>query len=552
MLFCAAAFAVQFAGADRAQGQLRIVTYNISSNSIGSPYTPRAGTDIILKSIGEEQKSGIAKPIDVLLVQEQNRLAGMPDTQAIVNLLNTTYAGQGVTYARGNVIGSGDTTQGIIYRTQTVDLMGELAFGTTTGTNPQPRQTLRYQLKPHGYDDSATFYAYDSHYKASDIADDPNNPLKRNTEAIAIRANSDALGDGIHAIYAGDHNFYSSTQATEPAVQTLIAAGPGQANDPLNRIGVWHNSSTFKDIDTQSPTTVAHYGGQVTGGMDDRFDFQWVTGEMLDNEGLSYISGSYHAFGNNGTTFNSDIDNASNTYTFSGASSYTKAQILGALATVSDHLPVVADYQVPAIMQAVADSIPATLGLGQVFNLGVTVSNAANVVAANGADELDYSLTTSGNVTGSFLNQTDMALGGTNTHMIGFDTSTAGMKSGLITITSPSQQVQNGLITIPISYQVLSALTGDYNGNGIVDAADYTVWRDTFGQSVTNGTGADGSGNGTVDQADYDAWVMHFGESSPGSGAFASAAVPEPGTAVLLILAGCFFGRFGRRHSVRN
>ena len=24
-------------------------------------------------------------------------------------------------------------------------------------------------------------------------------------------------------------------------------------------------------------------------------------------------------------------------------------------------------------------------------------------------------------------------------------------------------------------------LTGDYNGNGIVDAADYTVWRDTLG-----------------------------------------------------------------------
>ena len=34
--------------------------------------------------------------------------------------------------------------------------------------------------------------------------------------------------------------------------------------------------------------------------------------------------------------------------------------------------------------------------------------------------------------------------------------------------------------------------TGDYNGDGTVDAADYTVWRDTFGQEVDEGTGADG------------------------------------------------------------
>ena len=81
-------------------------------------------------------------------------------------------------------------------------------------------------------------------------------------------------------------------------------------------------------------------------------------------------------------------------------------------------------------------------------------------------------------------------------------------------------------------------MPGDYNRDGIVDAADYTVWRDTLGQTVAAGTGADSDGNGMIDQADYDNWVLDFGTtvgSSPGSGA--AAAVPEPPTCRLALFA---------------
>jgi hypothetical protein len=78
------------------------------------------------------------------------------------------------------------------------------------------------------------------------------------------------------------------------------------------------------------------------------------------------------------------------------------------------------------------------------------------------------------------------------------------------------------------------SLTGDYNHNGIVDAADYTVWRETLG-STTNLT-ADGNGNHVVDAGDYNLWKANFGQHA-GSGAGATAAVPEPTTRVLLILA---------------
>ncbi len=58
---------------------------------------------------------------------------------------------------------------------------------------------------------------------------------------------------------------------------------------------------------------------------------------------------------------------------------------------------------------------------------------------------------------------------------------------------------------------------GDYNNNGIVDAADYTVWRDTLGQPVLNGgDGADGDESESINQGDYDFWKARFGHVTRG------------------------------------
>jgi probable HAF family extracellular repeat protein len=77
------------------------------------------------------------------------------------------------------------------------------------------------------------------------------------------------------------------------------------------------------------------------------------------------------------------------------------------------------------------------------------------------------------------------------------------------------------------SYEVIpdqTSLLGDYNNNGTVDAADYTVWRDGLGSTYT--------------MADYDVWKSHFGQSL-GSGAIGSAsalpAIPEPTSLALLL-----------------
>jgi hypothetical protein len=74
-----------------------------------------------------------------------------------------------------------------------------------------------------------------------------------------------------------------------------------------------------------------------------------------------------------------------------------------------------------------------------------------------------------------------------------------------------------------------SPLTGDFNQNGTVDAADYVVWRNNDGT-----------------QTSYDTWRANFGTVFPGIGAGSGAALPSaeplspavPEPATLLLVAG--------------
>jgi hypothetical protein len=66
-------------------------------------------------------------------------------------------------------------------------------------------------------------------------------------------------------------------------------------------------------------------------------------------------------------------------------------------------------------------------------------------------------------------------------------------------------------------------LSGDYNNNGVVDAADYVAWRKGLGTTYT--------------QNDYDVWRAHFGQTAgSGAGAISNNAVPEPTTLVMIFI----------------
>ncbi|MEM9184905.1 MAG: DUF5060 domain-containing protein [Planctomycetota bacterium] len=77
-------------------------------------------------------------------------------------------------------------------------------------------------------------------------------------------------------------------------------------------------------------------------------------------------------------------------------------------------------------------------------------------------------------------------------------------------------------------------VTGDMNDDGVVNAADYTVWRDSLGDSVSPGARGDANGDGLVTAADYLVFREQFGQQPSPQ---AAAAAPQPATASLLLLA---------------
>jgi hypothetical protein len=73
-----------------------------------------------------------------------------------------------------------------------------------------------------------------------------------------------------------------------------------------------------------------------------------------------------------------------------------------------------------------------------------------------------------------------------------------------------------------------ATLAGDYNRDGKVDAADFTLWRKTLNQSVTQGSGADGDHDGLVTQADYTIWRRNYAWSLGSGTSLTAPAVSVP------------------------
>ena len=68
-------------------------------------------------------------------------------------------------------------------------------------------------------------------------------------------------------------------------------------------------------------------------------------------------------------------------------------------------------------------------------------------------------------------------------------------------------------------------LEGDYNSDGVVDAADYTVWRD--------------GGSPDSTQAGYLRWRANFGATQETTNGAKNVAAPEPGALSMIVLLAC-------------
>lgn len=98
---------------------------------------------------------------------------------------------------------------------------------------------------------------------------------------------------------------------------------------------------------------------------------------------------------------------------------------------------------------------------------------------------------------------------------------------------------------------------GDFDRNLVIDQLDYALFQGTFGQTIDRR--ADGNNNGVVDAADYTVWRDNLGRSfSPppslfGGGAVVSGAeIPEPAAISLaLITGGLLAARRSRRSALK-
>ena len=127
--------------------------------------------------------------------------------------------------------------------------------------------------------------------------------------------------------------------------------------------------------------------------------------------GLALVSGTYHVFGNNGTTaFQGSVGSGNSALTnlvSSGSYPYqyiTASQLYSDLTTASDHLPVVADYTIPisgpSLAVAPASGLTSTGGAGgpfspasQVYTLTNTGAGSLNWTAGNSSNWLTLSAT---------------------------------------------------------------------------------------------------------------------------------------------------------------
>ena len=84
------------------------------------------------------------------------------------------------------------------------------------------------------------------------------------------------------------------------------------------------------------------------------------------------------------------------------------------------------------------------------------------------------------------------------------------------------------------AFTPIAGMGADFNGDGVIDAIDYAIWRQNYGSA---GPAGDANGDGVVDAADYTIWRNTLTPPPPGagSGGLAGGTVPEPTSLVMLV-----------------
>jgi len=222
-------------------------------------------------------------------------------------------------YNSGTFINGPDTDNGIYYKST------KFIFLSNTPVQTALRDINEFKLVHIQTKDTLRIYSV--HLKASTGSA---NELLRAAEVDSLRKVTNALPQGSNFIVCGDFNIYSSNELAYQKLLQITSGTDGKLNDPLTLTGTWNNSA-YAQYHTQS-TRVRAFGGGATGGMDDRFDMILYSNAVKNPGGITYVTNSLVAYGNDGNHYNDSINRPPNT-----AVSQT---IANALHYTSDHLPV--------------------------------------------------------------------------------------------------------------------------------------------------------------------------------------------------------------------
>jgi endonuclease/exonuclease/phosphatase family metal-dependent hydrolase len=405
------------ASASSAQA-VRIATYNLLTYSGGR----------------DTQFQVVTSGFDADIIVTQEVASGSAVNYFLNNILNSASGPGG--YAAATFTDSGSLNNALFYRTS--------KFGFNYGDpsahidlHTSGRDIDRWKLRLMGYSSSAAeIYVYSMHLKASQGYES-----QRAAEAAVARADANALPAGTNFVYVGDLNIYDSFEdAYDVQLTGSMADNDGRAFDPINTPGSWHSNYAYRFIHTQS--TRASFGG-----MDDRFDHILTSAALRDGEAFDYVPGTHKPYGQDGQHFNDDIDG-------DGFNDAVGLYIATKLREASDHLPVIADFEVPAVLSAPTTLDFGTVVQGSVAEAVLAVSNSGDVASFGYVDDLDYTLPAppSGfyGPSGSF---SEAAGGGGNAHTYQMDTGTVGPRSGMLTITGDGD---NAPVSVSFTGTVIS------------------------------------------------------------------------------------------------
>ena len=417
-----------------AAAQLRVVTYNISALE-GSA----TGLQAVFSACHADDRIGPAQPIDIICFQECPQAAVGP----LGNLLAAS-APAGITYTRATYTTSSSEdgatgAQALFFRT---DRFSEITSGHVDLSTGGSRNSDRWLLQLTGYSSTAArLYVYSSHLKASSGSA---NESERLSGATTLRNNADALPAGSNIIFLGDYNMYTNS---ESGYVKMTTGGVHPAIDPWGTANWTGASNAIKH--TQSPLLTST--NLVGGGVDDRFDLHLFTGALNDGAGLAYIPGTVRTLGNDGNHFDLAINTGNNSYY---PSNIARGNALAdALFVASDHMPVIMEYQVPASMSASLQALPPRVLVGAAVPVRAVVSNIAQGVWDAGIDDLPFSVSGSQFVVGSASGQAPLSPA-TSIGQLALNTSSAGIASGIVTVSTTAQAAANASIQLPVSVQV--------------------------------------------------------------------------------------------------